>query len=155
MESRLSLSANGLACLKAYEALRLSFYRDDAGILTIYYGHVVRPGEQFDHSVEQAELVLAQDLDAPEACVNAWCNVALTQGQFDALVLFAFNVGCDALLHSTLLACVKAGDFDAAADEFPRWDKVHKNGRVVESAGLRKRRAAERCVFLDQPWSAP
>lgn len=156
MDAPRTISSRGLALLKGYEKLSLSFYADEAGIISIYWGHVVRPGEQFDHTTEEAERVLAQDLRTPEQCVAAWCSKAqLTENQFDALVCFAFNEGVQALHSSTLLRLVQARDFAAAADEFPKWDKVHVKGRITESEGLRKRRAAERNLFLDLPWSGP
>ena len=45
---------------------------------------------------------------------------ALTQGRFDALVSFSFNVGEGALKKSTLLKKMNAGDMDGAAREFDR-----------------------------------
>jgi lysozyme len=64
--------------------------------------------------------------------------------QFDALVSFAFNLGVGALAHSTLLHYVNQEMFTVAADQFPRWD--YAGGH--ESAGLQKRRLAERTLFL-------
>ncbi|CAK0782312.1 lysozyme [Gammaproteobacteria bacterium] len=71
-------------------------------------------------------------------------DVALTQGQFDALVSFVFNVGAGNLMKSTLLRKLNAGDFAGADDEFLRWNKAR--GKVVE--GLRRRRIAEMKVFV-------
>jgi len=79
-------------------------------------------------------------------------KVPLTQGQFDALVCFAYNVGLDddadtlaeGLGDSTLLRKVNAGDFSGAAAEFAKWNK--NDGKVM--LGLRRRRAAERALFI-------
>lgn len=86
-----------------------------------------------------------------EPGVMKMVKVPLTQGQFDALVCFAYNVGLDddadtlaeGLGDSTLLRKVNAGDFAGAADEFPKWNK--NDGKVM--LGLRRRRAAERALF--------
>jgi len=67
----------------------------------------------------------------------------IPQGQFDALVLFAFNVGLGNLLESTLLRKLRTGDAAGAAHEFERWDKAA--GKSMK--GLRRRRAAERELF--------
>lgn len=55
-----------------------------------------------------------------EAAVNRYVTGALTQGRFDALVSFSFNVGEGALKKSTLLKKMNAGDIDGAAREFDR-----------------------------------
>ena len=55
-----------------------------------------------------------------EAAVNRYVTGALTQGRFDALVSFTFNVGEGALKKSTLLKKMNAGDMDGAAREFDR-----------------------------------
>jgi lysozyme len=46
-----------------------------------------------------------QDLYPVEQAVNK-LNIARTEGQFDALVSFAFNLGIDRLKKSTLLKVI-------------------------------------------------
>jgi lysozyme len=75
--------------------------------------------------------------------VNNLVNVPLTQGQFDALVDFVYNLGVGNFESSTLLRDLNAGDMDAAANEFDKWD--HVSGQVV--AGLLRRREAETKEF--------
>ena len=70
--------------------------------------------------------------------------VELNQQQFDALICFSFNLGAGALQLSTLRRKVLRGDFEGAADEFPRW--VHAGGRKMR--GLLRQPAAERALFL-------
>ena len=112
---------------------------------TIGYGHTgsdVRPGKVIDQ--DEADRLLDEDVDLFERGVNRLVNVDLTQGQFDALVCFAFNLGLGALQQSTLLKLLNAGDYEGAAKQFLRWDKV--GGKVM--AGLTKRRQAESELFL-------
>ena len=71
-------------------------------------------------------------------------DVALTQGEFDALVSFAYNEGDSALAHSTLLRYLNQGMVTRAADEFLRWDYVGHQ----EVAGLERRRRGEQAMFL-------
>jgi hypothetical protein len=52
-----------------------------------------------------------------------------SQGQFDALVDFVFNVGPSQFLTSHLLKYHKAGEYDKAAAEFPKWK--YDNGKVI------------------------
>ena len=92
---------------------------------------------------EQAEVFLEGDVARAVAAVNRLVRVGISQGQFDALVDFAFNLGCAALAQSTLLREMNAGDFAGAAGAFLVWD--HVGGAVNE--GLLRRRRAEAAMF--------
>jgi lysozyme len=65
--------------------------------------------------------------------------VQLSQGQFDALVSFAYNVGVGAFGKSTLLKRVNAGRFEDVPAEFMKWTR----GGGIELSGLVRRRRAE------------
>jgi lysozyme len=137
-------SSAGLALTKSFEGLRLTAYQDAGGVWTIGYGHTgpdVKPGQTITEA-EATELLLA-DLQTAVRCVNGAVRVPLTQGQFDALVDFAYNAGRGNLLHSTLLRSVNAGDFAGAEAQFGLW--VHAGGKV--EPGLVRRRAAEAALF--------
>ena len=145
-------SSLGLALTKRFEGLRLKAYRDGAGVLTIGYGHTGPDVYEGQIVTElEAEQLLARDLASAIACVNAAVKfgVKLTQGQFDALVDFAFNCGRGNLLSSTLLRMVNAGELAAAAAQFGLW--IHAGGAV--EPGLVTRRAAEAALF-SQPLAA-
>lgn len=77
--------------------------------------------------------------------VNELCTVDLTQGMFDALVSFAYNVGTeeDGLKTSTLLRKLNLQDYEGAAREFDRW--IHGEGEVLP--GLVTRRNKEEALF--------
>lgn len=147
-------SPAGLALIKHYEGFRPKSYFCPAGKPTIGYGHVILKGERFDAplSEAQAEALLRTDLVERERDVQALVKVPLTQGQFDALVSFVYNVGADidadtvaeGLGDSTLLKKLNAGDYAGAADELPKWCKV--KGRTLN--GLLDRRIDERALFL-------
>lgn len=142
--ARRSYSAAGYALTRHFEGLRLAAYRDLAGVWTVGYGHTgpdVVEGMTITEA--EAELLLGHDVAVAAACVEAAVAVDLTQGQFDALVDFVFNLGCGALRGSTLLRRVNAGEFALAAAEFSRW--THAGGAVVP--GLLARRLAERELF--------
>lgn len=134
----------GLAMSKAFEGLRLVAYQDGGGIWTVGYGHTgpdVHAGRKV--TPLEAEVLLRVDMRAAVDCVNASIHVPLSQGQFDALVDFAFNVGRGNFQRSTLLAKVNAGDFTGAAGEFGKW--INVNGQPAR--GLVRRRAAEAALF--------
>lgn len=90
----------------------------------------------------QADVKFAQDLESFGRQVLAAAETA-TQGQYDAMVSFAYNVGISAFRSSTLLKKHKAGDFKGAQAEFARWNK--NDGKVM--AGLVRRRAAEAALY--------
>ena len=134
----------GIALTKGFEGLRLTAYRDCGGVLTIGYGHTgpdVIEGMTIDEA--QAETLLRADVQVAVECVNRAVTAAITQNQFDALVDFCFNVGCGALMNSTLLRKVNAVDFAGVTAQFALW--VHAGGEVV--AGLVRRRKLEAEMF--------
>ena len=146
MKVPMQYSKTGLALTERFEGCRLEAYRDVAGVLTIGYGHVIRPGETFGRIDEETgQELLAEDCGIAENFINA-TTPGLSQNEFDALVSFVFNVGVGNYDSSTLKKKLKAGDKAGAAEEFLKWDHVH--GEVMP--GLARRRAAERALFLGQ-----
>ena len=142
----MQLSAEGLELIKRFEGFRSQQYTDVAGFPTIGYGHRVVPPESFPAktfprgvSEPQAATLLAGDVAAAERAIGCLVKVALTQGQFDALVDFTFNLGAGRLAKSTLLRCLNAGRYDAAAAQLLLWDLA--GGEV--NLGLKARREAE------------
>ncbi len=135
------MKASGLLItkLKEFEGLRLKSYRCSAGVWTIGYGHTrgVKAGQVITKT--QAETLLHGDLLPVERYVDG-LKLHLTQGQFDALVDFAFNLGTGALGRSSLLQKVllKTPTADIQA-EFRKW--VYAGGKKLP--GLVKRREWE------------
>lgn len=136
-------SQSAVDLIKASEGLRLTAYRDSAGILTIGYGSTggIKPGQKI--TPEQAEAMLVDDLDEAADAVRKLVTVPLTQGQFDALCSFVFNLGAGRLRDSTLLRLLNQGKYGEAAAQFRFW--VMAGGKPLP--GLVKRRAAERALF--------
>lgn len=126
--------------VKDFEGLRLVAYRDTGGRITIGYGHTggkLKKGDTM--TKDEACSTLCQDLSKKGRFVNA-LGVCETQGQFDALTDFCFNLGTGALNRSTLLKKIRAGAPTAEIQaEFRRW--VHCKGKVLD--GLVKRREWE------------
>lgn len=148
----------GKALIKSFESCSLTPYRCPAGIPTIGWGTTRYPDGR-TVSMRDARITQAQadayfdhDLGAFEHDVQQLVRVTPTQGQFDALVSFAYNVGSDidadiipeGLGDSSLMRKFNAGDIKGAADEFEKWNKA--GGKVL--AGLTRRRKAERAMFL-------
>ena len=139
----------GLAMIKSFEGLRLDAYRDPVGIWTIGYGHIrgVQPGMTITEP--QATDFLRQDLAAAENSVGAVTADAPTTGnQFSAMVSLCFNIGSGNFRTSSVLRQHRAQNPAAAADAFLLWDKGHRDGQLVVLPGLRRRRQAERALYL-------
>lgn len=145
----MQISKTGIELIKRFEGLELKAYQDSVGVWTIGYGWTqpvdgkkIGPGMVIDQAT--AERLLKCGLVQYEQGVNQLVKVKITQGQFDALVSFAYNLGLRSLSTSTLLRKLNAGDKQGAANEFGRWGNA--GGKRLE--GLVKRRAAERELFL-------
>lgn len=145
----MQISKSGIELIKRFEGLRLKAYQDSVGVWTIGYGWTqpvdgkkIGPGMQIDHAT--ADRLLKCGVVQYEQGVNQLVKVKITQGQFDALVSFAYNLGLRSLSTSTLLQKLNDGDRQGAADQFGRW--VNAGGKRLD--GLVARRAAEREMFL-------
>lgn len=146
--------------LHSFEGCRLEAYPDpgskDGHPWTIGWGATgpgIGPGVKWTQ--EQADARFLSDLAKFEDGVTRLIgNAPTSQGQFDALVSLAFNIGLDedadtiaeGLGDSTLLRKHKAGDFEGAAKAFRSWR--FNDGR--ELRGLIRRRAAEEKLYRGQ-----
>jgi GH24 family phage-related lysozyme (muramidase) len=148
--------------IKHHEGVRVRPYRCPALLWTIGVGHVIDPNhikvpfeerrnlpipDGWDRILTrlQVDALLVQDLDRFERGVARLCPPALnSQGVFDALVSFSFNVGLGNLQRSGLRMKTNRGEYLEAADEFLKWTKA--GGKVL--AGLVKRRNDERALYL-------
>lgn len=146
--------------IKKDEGVRQRPYQCPALLWTVGVGHVIDPNHAkvplaerkalpipagWDRalSMEEIDEILRKDLARFEAGVTRLCPVKLTQGQFDALVSFSFNVGLGNLQNSTLRMKVNRGDMEGAAEQFLVWTKA--GGKVLP--GLVKRRTHEKEMF--------
>jgi lysozyme len=144
----MKLSAEGLDLIKKSEGFRDHVYRDVAGFPTIGYGHLLKSSESFPNGISepQAAAILATDVEQAEEAVARLVKIELTQGQFDALVDFCFNLGAGRLASSTLLRQLNAGHHDTAAQQLLSWD--HAAGII--NAGLKARREAELKLWVGE-----
>jgi len=149
-----SINADGLNIVKQFEGCELTAYQDSVGVWTIGYGHTAMAGPPTVYAGQtitkaEAEEILKRDLNKFENGVRDLVKVSVNSDQFSALVSFSFNVGLGALADSTLLRKLNAGDYQGAANEFPRWVKA--GGQTLP--GLVRRRNAEQALFLGQDYT--
>lgn len=133
--------------IKSFEGCSLEVYHgkaDPPDVFSIGFGHTADvTADTPPITQEQADQYLKDDLSAACIDVENIIYAMLNDNQYGALVSLVYNVG-NGPLNGTLGNRLNANDYEAAADEFLRWD--HANG--VEVAGLTRRREAERELFL-------
>ena len=156
----MKVSKDAIEGIKKDEGVRTKPYRCPALLWTVGVGHVIDPNHirvKFDErkniplpaewdrvlSMAEVDAILAADLATFERGVLRLCPGGLTQGRFDALVSFSFNVGLGNLQRSTIRMKHNRGDFEGAAESFMAWTKA--GGK--ELPGLVKRRKHERALY--------
>ncbi len=144
----MKLSQKGIELIKQFEGYSSKAYPDPAtggAPWTIGYGTTkgVKPGMVI--TAQQAEKMLRDDVAKFESGVSSLITAPTTQGQFDAMVSLAYNIGLGNFGKSTLLKKHNARCYTCAADQFRVWNRA--NGKVMN--GLTKRRAAEREVYME------
>lgn len=144
------VSSKGIEALKKLEEFRGSAYKDSGGKLTIGYGHLIKQTEKFTKLTEvEAVALLRSDIKSFEDTVNTAVHVPLLAYQFDALVIFAFNIGGAAFSGSTLVKLLNAGRYNEAAAQFARWNKILNatTGVLEPCRGLTNRRKCELSIY--------
>lgn len=144
MVRQMKTSQAGIDLIHSFETLRLKAYPDpgskDGKPWTVGWGSTgmdIGPGTVWTE--EQADARFAKDLAKVELGVSQAVTVPITQGQFDALVSFAYNLGLGSLRTSTLLKMLNDGEHYSAGLQLLRWDK--NDGKVMK--GLTRRRQTE------------
>lgn len=138
--------------IKGYEKCRLTAYMptpDDKP--TLGWGSTgpdIRMGMTWTQA--QADARFSADLARFSAGVQADIGAApTTQGQFDALVSLAYNIGLANFAKSSVLTNHKAAHYQTAALAFSLWNKQRnkRTGQLEVLNGLTARRAAEAQMY--------
>jgi lysozyme len=157
----MKVSPKAIEMVKHHEGVRFKPYRCPARLYTVGVGHVMypeqgrlkiedrdgfplRPEDNRVWTKDEVDAILKADLARFEKGVATYCTVPLTQGMFDALVSFSFNVGLGTLQRSTLRSKLNRGDKLGAADELLKY--CLGGGKILK--GLQNRRIDERAMFL-------
>jgi len=157
--SSYQLSTNGLDLLKLIEQLRLNPYDDQTSKdisswvkgATIGYGHLISQGEWNTYkngiNATQAETLLKQDLQPYVNSVKLKVTANISQNQFDALVIFTFNIGVPNFESSSVLKLVNnpaaITSYSSLEAAWKAWNK--SQGKVMQ--GLKNRRESEWNIY--------
>lgn len=133
-------SQNGINLIKKFEGCKLKAYKCAAGVWTIGYGHTAGVKSTNVITEAKAKEYLKEDLAKFEKNVEKYNEkYKWNQNEFDALVSFAFNIG-----NVDQLTAGGTRSGATIAEKILLYNKA--NGK--ELAGLKKRRQAERELFL-------
>jgi len=159
VKSSQKFSTRGTALLQSIEQLRLTPYDDQNGLeiinwvkgATIGYGHLISQSEwpKYQNGITKADadILFGNDLKPFINVVKNCIKVSVTQCQFDALVIFVFNIGINGFIKSSVVKLIndpKANTFYVNLEgAWKAWNK--SQGKV--NKGLVNRRAAEWNIF--------
>ncbi|MCL1122985.1 type VI secretion system tip protein TssI/VgrG [Shewanella surugensis] len=166
--SELEFSDTGVNWLKDVEKERLKPYDDATGKeinsyvegATIGIGHLITSEENFELfkngiTQEQSELLLKNDLNDFTPVVKNNVTVEVTQEQFDALVIFAYNIGDGGFMSSSALKMINdpnissVNGYNSLEDAWKAWNKETVNGKKRVSNGLVNRRKYEWKIYSE------
>lgn len=118
---------------------------------TIGYGHLIKNGENFTGGLTEraATELLRQDVGTVQRAVQKSITANLTQNQYDALVMLAYNIGAKNFSESTVVKYINNPDFHSAVypnleSAWLAWNRY--NG--VTSDGLTSRRHHEWNMYI-------
>ena len=148
IRNKMKISEDGLELIKKFEGCETSAYQDSVGVWTIGFGHTKGVEEGQTCSIEDAESMLADEMDEYEGYINNMVKVELQQHEFDSLVAWVYNLGPTNLSESTMLKVLNGGQFVRVRDEMNRWTRA--GGEILE--GLVRRRQAESLMFQNLDW---
>lgn len=146
----LALSAGGLLLIASNEGFSPSPYKDTGGIVTNGFGNTtINPSKNV--TVTEALSDLNQNTTKTSQGVMSCVTSPITQGQLDAYVSFAYNVGVGAFCKSTMAKLANQGEKVASCNQFDRWVYVAgKDCRIAKNncGGIVKRRTQEKNLCL-------
>lgn len=137
----MQIDSSGLNILKGLEKCALKAYWDVNGWAIAYGNHVPGLTAKSTCTVDEAEEYLQNACESVSNSLSNLIKVKLSQGQFNALVIFAYNIGLSAFENSTLLSRLNAGNFACVPSELRRWNK--SGGKVCPALVARREKEIE------------
>ncbi len=140
----MKISQDGINLIKRFEGVRFKPYRCPAGLWTVGVGHLIGDGKQLPDSYNktfterEVDEILRQDLARFERGVTMQFPMSyrFTQGMFDALVSFSFNLGLGTLQRSTVRSALLRYDKDKAGESLLKYCRA--GGKILKGLQLRR-----------------
>jgi len=128
--------------ITGFEGFRTKAYQDQRGNWTIGVGHLIRSQDRYmlhrELSEDEVRGLLHQDLKTCSEALESALKVMVNRTQADALHSLCHNIGPDRMVRSDVVKHLNEGNTQKAANAFMQWT----------NPGLKKRRQAERALFL-------
>jgi lysozyme len=150
MNSNLKISDQGIKLIQHFEGF-LSEAKKDGEHYSIGWGHNgsdVKEGQKITKA--QATILFKKDIAWVDKVIEDAVAVPLLQNEFDALASLIYNIGGPEFMKSKLVLKLNEGKRAEAADQF----RKYRIFRHSINAGLIRRRATERAIFIGLPWTA-
>ncbi|MCF8450420.1 MAG: glycoside hydrolase family protein [Taibaiella sp.] len=140
--AEMHLSEEGYELLQKMEGFSSQLYSLKDGGFTIGFGFFVPYGEssKWDKGVtwEQAERIMRQKVPAYEDQVKQYINVPLTQKEFDALTMLAYNLGGFSKATSIVNDINSNADFEKLQKDWMRF--IHSKAPGVMKGLINRRK---------------
>ena len=145
------ISPRGLAMIKDYESYSAEAYLCPEGVPTIGFGSIrwdartpVKLGDKC--TLDQAEQLILKEIRRIEDAIDSYVTVPLTQGQFDCLCSWAYNVGIGWITgvghaQATLIKYLNRGQYEKVPSELLKFKRGAVSGKSLN--GLLNRRKRE------------
>lgn len=138
-------SAAMVSTIRHDEGREYEPYRDIVGVWTVCDGITgpdVIHGKVYTD--QECNALTIKNVEKHGSELLGCIHVRITQGMYEALAGWAFNVGTGAACKSTAIRLINQGQFYAGCKDLLRWNRA--GGRVVRGLTLRRERESEACI---------
>lgn len=138
-------AASLVAFVGDWEGREHTVYRDIVGVPTVcdgITGKDVIPGKVYTDA--ECDALTEKHLTKHGGELLACIDVRITQGMYESLASWAYNVGTGAACKSTLVRMLNAHEYRQACDQLLRWNRA--GGRVVRGLDNRRKAEHKRCI---------
>ncbi len=143
------INTNKYALIKKFEGFRSKPYRCSANQETIGYGNTLYPLTKVklgDRPVSKIEAHLLLELHVNKKILPYLKELELNANQKEAIISFIYNVGIGAFKKS-IYGLLLNDEYKKASAKILLYNKFRKNGKLIVSKGLTRRRKAEYKLF--------
>lgn len=162
----MDISQRGLDLIKEYESYSAEAYLCPEGVPTLGWGSIrwdaktpVKMGDKC--TIEQAENLIRKEVSRIEDAIDAAVRAPLTQGQFDCLCSWGYNVGLGWINGkrkggaATLIRYLNAGHYDKVPSELLKFRRGANSGKAINGLLNRRKREIQELWFHDDVPASP
>ncbi len=147
--AKMIFDTNKYALIKKFEGFRSKPYRCDAGVITNGNGTTSYPlgkVKMTDRPISKIEAHILLELHINKKILPYIKELKLNANQKEAIISFIYNVGIGAFKKS-IYGLLLNDEYKKASAKILLYNKFRKNGKLIVSKGLTRRRKAEYELF--------